>query len=252
MPFTLAHPAAVLPLRRWPRLDFTALVIGSMTPDFGYYLLQPGLRLETHSLAGSLETCLPIGLLLTLLFGLMKEPLCRALPQPHRGALLPLATRRPAWTPAALLGTALAVLLGIWTHLLSDAFTHRTYWGPQHIDCLRWKVFSAASKNFLVSDCLQWLSSLRAYGAWLKRQPVATVASARGERRRWLWLLGLAAAATLASLPFAATTTDGIAGYEGWRAWAFQAWVHAAVFFCLLLAAYAPLCSNDGADRITR
>src|SRR5882672_6336607 len=68
MPFTLAHPAAVLPLRRWPRLDFVALVIGSMTPDFGYYLLLPDMRLETHSFAGSLETCLPVGLLLVLLF----------------------------------------------------------------------------------------------------------------------------------------------------------------------------------------
>src|SRR5437762_2617545 len=38
MPFPLAHPAAVLPLRRYcPRfLSFPALVIGSIAPDFGY------------------------------------------------------------------------------------------------------------------------------------------------------------------------------------------------------------------------
>ena len=36
MPFTLAHPAAVLPLRRW--LWFPGLVAGAVAPDVGYYL----------------------------------------------------------------------------------------------------------------------------------------------------------------------------------------------------------------------
>jgi hypothetical protein len=39
MPATFAHPAAVLPFRffgaRW--FNFTALVIGSMAPDAGYF-----------------------------------------------------------------------------------------------------------------------------------------------------------------------------------------------------------------------
>jgi hypothetical protein len=37
MPWTFAHAAAVLPLRRCcpRRLHFPALVIGSLTPDFG-------------------------------------------------------------------------------------------------------------------------------------------------------------------------------------------------------------------------
>ena len=40
MPWTLSHPAIVLPLRRFsPRpFDFAALVIGSMTPDIGFYI----------------------------------------------------------------------------------------------------------------------------------------------------------------------------------------------------------------------
>src|SRR5581483_12465816 len=36
VPFTLAHPAAVLPLRR-RGLVFSALVVGSMAPDFEYF-----------------------------------------------------------------------------------------------------------------------------------------------------------------------------------------------------------------------
>ena len=40
MPFTFSHPAAVLPLRLLPRhwFSLTGLVIGSMVPDFEYFL----------------------------------------------------------------------------------------------------------------------------------------------------------------------------------------------------------------------
>ncbi|WP_245636533.1 DUF4184 family protein [Eikenella longinqua] len=38
MPFTLAHPVAVLPLARCRRCHFPALVIGSLSPDFVYFL----------------------------------------------------------------------------------------------------------------------------------------------------------------------------------------------------------------------
>src|SRR6201981_3072128 len=57
MPFTLAHPAAVLPLRGIRFLRTVPLVIGAVTPDVPYYLpLGPSGRpmrvgLDTHSLA---------------------------------------------------------------------------------------------------------------------------------------------------------------------------------------------------------
>ena len=37
MPLTIAHPAAVLPFRH-SRLPISALVIGSLAPDFEYFL----------------------------------------------------------------------------------------------------------------------------------------------------------------------------------------------------------------------
>ena len=38
MPFTLAHPVAVLPFSRCRYCHFPALVIGSLSPDFVYFL----------------------------------------------------------------------------------------------------------------------------------------------------------------------------------------------------------------------
>ncbi len=37
MPFTLAHPAAVVFLKN-KKFNFTALILGSMAPDFIYFL----------------------------------------------------------------------------------------------------------------------------------------------------------------------------------------------------------------------
>ena len=41
MPFTLAHAAAALPLRRF-KLVWSALVIGSFAPDFWLFMGLPG------------------------------------------------------------------------------------------------------------------------------------------------------------------------------------------------------------------
>ena len=120
MPFTLSHPAAVLPLQRFcpVRLNFAALVIGSLMPDIGYYIPGFTARLPTHSLSGVIILRLPAGLLLLALFQLLKQPLCHMLPQPHRGALAPLAARPGQRPDGASLGIAAAsVLLGAWAHI---------------------------------------------------------------------------------------------------------------------------------------
>ncbi|HZR36779.1 MAG TPA: DUF4184 family protein [Nevskia sp.] len=243
MPFTLAHPAAVLPLRGRPRLDFAALVTGSLTPDFGYYLLMPGMRFETHSFAGGIEICLPVGLALLLLFHALKRPLCEALPQPHRGALLPLVSQPVSLKPLALLTAAASVLLGVWTHLLWDAFTHRGSWGPQHLPLLRSELFTVAGKVYWLSDLLQWLSSaagllvlVLGYRRWLRQQPLHI--GDGGEKQRRLWLVGLTVLAMVLALPFTQHRTQY---FSGLRAYAFQEWVHAAAFFSLTLVIYALL-----------
>jgi Domain of unknown function (DUF4184) len=66
MPFTLSHPAAAVvfwPLVRRKQLPLSALAIGSMLPDFEFFIHLRPIDLWGHSLIGFVTFCLPVGLL---------------------------------------------------------------------------------------------------------------------------------------------------------------------------------------------
>ena len=111
MPFTVSHAAAVLPLHRWSRhgLPLTALMVGSMAPDFGYIFSYEASRALTHSFAGLFIFSLPVGLAVWLFY--VRWHPCFA----HTDAI----------TPPLVLRAAIAIVLGAATHLLWDSFTHR-------------------------------------------------------------------------------------------------------------------------------
>jgi hypothetical protein len=252
MPFTLSHPAAVLPLRRFcPRLDFAGLVVGSIIPDIGYYI--PGLAAhrETHSLAGIVFPGLPVGLILLALLHWLKQPLCFVLPQPHRDALMPLATEPRRWSRLARPFIAAAsVLLGAWTHLAWDSFTHRGRWGPQHLPFLNDPALLIGGQAIPLYEWLQWLSSIAgglvlmwAYRSWLRRQPSAVTPSAHLMDDRWRRFLlgGLGLPAIMASLPHAWDAAAAFHGATARAAFLFQLWVHFAVFYAGLVMLSAVL-----------
>src|SRR3954451_141750 len=92
MPFTPAHPAIVVPLaRRWPGcFILPALVVGSMSPDFEYFVYLRPIRTIGHDLVGIPLLCVPSGLALLWLFQrVMKRPMVLLLPRALRVRLLP-------------------------------------------------------------------------------------------------------------------------------------------------------------------
>jgi len=203
MPWTFAHPAAVLPMRRLcPRhLHFTALVIGSLMPDFGYHFGLFALATYAHTLAGSLLVCVPIGFALLTGFSAVREPLWHLLPQPHRDALEPLVSQ--PWAPdiGNVLRSCISILLGAWSHIAWDSFTHRTGWSVEHLAALQGTVAMPWIGEVPVYEALQHLSTLvglaalvAAYCAWLgpQRRP-SLLAIARDDRWRYAVLLSLAA-----------------------------------------------------------
>jgi uncharacterized protein DUF4184 len=125
VPFTISHAAAALPLRRFAtfRLPLAALMIGSMSPDFAYFLPGELDRVQTHSIAGVFWFSWPVSLALWLLFArVLEQPTVALLPDSWHARFAP-SDRALTLTTLAL--ASFAVILGAMTHLLWDSFTHR-------------------------------------------------------------------------------------------------------------------------------
>ena len=124
MPFTVSHAAAVLPLHRWfrHRLPLTALMIGSMAPDFGYFFSREESRQLTHSIAGLFIFCLPMGLLVWLLYVALLEKATITLLSDRWHTRF---AHTDAITPGLIARAAVAVVLGAMTHIFWDAFSHQ-------------------------------------------------------------------------------------------------------------------------------
>jgi hypothetical protein len=142
MPFPLAHPAAVLPLRRYcPRyLSFPALVIGSITPDLGYLFGRLHADEFSHRFfPGSFAFCLPVGLLLFVGFHLLRFRLVSLLPTRHRQLLFPICER----PPSSWIVIVVSLLIGAWSHLLLDSLTHQDGWIVEHLPALHRSIHSS-------------------------------------------------------------------------------------------------------------
>ncbi|HXP62818.1 MAG TPA: DUF4184 family protein [Dongiaceae bacterium] len=197
MPFTLAHPAAVLPLRRFcPRfLSFPALVAGSLCPDAGYAFAWLGADELAHRFVGSFVLCLPVGLVLLGLFVRGRAWFVRLAPGPWQ------AVFRPLWlAPLGSPGVVVcSLLVGTWTHLLWDSFTNQRGQATVFFSGLQVAVASVAGHQVRVCHVLWYACSfagvacvLLAYERWLMRVSTGRF-SWRPGRRQVARLLLLAA-----------------------------------------------------------
>lgn len=131
MPFTLAHPAAVLWLARGP-LSLLALASGAVAPDLPYFLRITGIPVtadswyepfvnatSSHSLGQMVSVSLPLALVAYACGCLLLPPLRSVvgIESPNASDMDLTGTwRRGAWVVVAL-------LIGILTHLAWDAMT---------------------------------------------------------------------------------------------------------------------------------
>jgi hypothetical protein len=175
MPFTLAHPAAILPLRGLRYLRTAPLIIGAMVPDTPYYLpgkLQHEMP-EMHHFAASYSSSLALSYAVLAALYLLRQPLTALLSA--RARWLCLAALAPfSHDPLEWLFASIAMLLGIWSHLLWDSFTHLDGWIVHRVPALSAPV-SIAGYDGPLCHLLQYLSSvlgLAVLVVWYLRLPV--------------------------------------------------------------------------------
>jgi len=128
MPFTLSHPAIILPLTYLPKrwYSLTGLVIGSVTPDFDYFIRMQIKSIYSHTLEGLFWFDLPLGVLLTFLFhNIVRDSLFQNLPNALKGRFISFTSFkwneyfRKNW-----LVVIVSVFIGASSHLFWDGFTH--------------------------------------------------------------------------------------------------------------------------------
>jgi len=158
MPFTFAHPAAAVPLHRHlGRYGVvSALVIGSLSPDIGYFLPLSVAHADSHSPLGLLWFCLPVSLLGYVLFHiLLKGPLLGLLPDFMLSHLQTQAVGFRSFPRVSWGAVAVSSLAGATTHVVWDSFTHPTGHAAMALPFLRAYLFEVAGYPIYAYKLLQ-------------------------------------------------------------------------------------------------
>lgn len=163
MPFTFSHPSIILPFtflrKRWYSL--TGLVIGSMVPDFEYFLRMKVESYYSHKFSGILWFDLPLGVLLAFMYhNIVRDSLLYNLPKVAKSRVIQFTNFN--WNryfiknwPVVLI----SVLIGVVSHVIWDGFTHDRGYFVHRIPALLNEVV-IAGERFQVCRMLQHTSTL--------------------------------------------------------------------------------------------
>lgn len=139
MPLTFAHPAAVLPFSRKSKyINFLALVLGSMSPDFEYFLRGMPYGVIGHTFFGFVFFNLPI---IIIVYWTYKKCIHSTLYQ-H----LPLILQDCPSDATKSVGLfesfvfLYCAFLGMLTHVVWDAFTHLEGYMVRNLSILTYPV----------------------------------------------------------------------------------------------------------------
>lgn len=184
------------PAARWSAAS--ALVIGSMVPDFAYFMPWPDTRHASHTVPGLLSFCLPVGMVAVVAFEFfLRRPLTFLLPRFLRERLGPVKPPR-LHHPRVLAASVAALLLGAVTHQLWDSFTHGNGVIVEILPVARETLFTLGGYDVRVYKVFQHASTLlgaaliaRSLRDWCRRTPrresIGDVAGRR-QRRALAWL----------------------------------------------------------------
>ncbi|MEO9892601.1 DUF4184 family protein [Aurantibacter sp.] len=126
MPFTASHPAIILPLLKRRVFSASGLIMGSMVPDFEFFLRFEANGPHGHSVWGMLWLNVPIAsLFITLYHVLVRNQMILNLPIFFRKRFADfLEFNWIAYLKSNFFKVIISILVGNFSHLLWDSFTH--------------------------------------------------------------------------------------------------------------------------------
>ncbi|MEM8954842.1 MAG: DUF4184 family protein [Verrucomicrobiota bacterium] len=263
MPFTIAHAGFVVPLTRVLSPTIVCgLMIGSMVPDFPYFVRAFGLASFAHTLPGAFCVSFPLGLIVFLVVRLCFERISEIFPKPHSSFV-------SSWDLCGALGrrglpgVMIAIVLGALVHYFIDSLTHPSGFAVSMIPMLRAEPFSLSGEQLPVYRLLQYFGSalglamlVVAYGLGFRRHCHVTDSGPWQDSRRWLFLLFLIGAtvvfAAVLNVEFIPREFD----FYRWRVFGFQfliTWLPAmgGAFLCAAATGTSKP-ENERSDEVDR
>lgn len=161
MPFTFSHPAIILPLRKVSKtkLSFTGLIIGSITPDFEYFITMKMQRTHGHELSSFLWFNLPICIVIAILYhAIVKKPLINSLP--HFLYCRLNQFKNVEWfsyLKKYWFVFIYSCFIGVFSHLFWDSFTHDNGIFGRSPAFLKYTILNSELKRF---ELLQLISTI--------------------------------------------------------------------------------------------
>ncbi|NLW30352.1 MAG: DUF4184 family protein [Fibrobacter sp.] len=160
MPITISHPAAAIPFRCFD-LVLSALIVGSMIPDFEFFLKLSDGKVIGHTIPGIFLFCIPLGLTVLFVFHkLIKFPLLSLLPYKHQAKLYPFAKKFHFFPARRFIHIILSLFTGIASHLIWDSFTHHDGFMVKLFPFLSNTVFSFPQGDIRLYFILQYAGSV--------------------------------------------------------------------------------------------
>jgi hypothetical protein len=128
MPFTFAHPIFALPFKyaKPKYFSVTGLILGSMSPDFEYFIMLQPYQSIGHSVTGLFLQAIPLCVILAVIFhSIVKEIVVLHLPSNYSidqrvyNTLSKWRLNAKGWIVFIL-----SVIISFLTHVFIDGFTH--------------------------------------------------------------------------------------------------------------------------------
>ncbi|MFJ7182554.1 DUF4184 family protein [Lysinibacillus xylanilyticus] len=124
MPLTFAHPAAVIPFcRKSKYINFSAMVLGSMAPDFEYFLRGQPIGEIGHTFTGFFLLNLPLVVMIYFIYHqIIRLKVVHHLPNFLQVTSSYKVEGSKKWKTVVFCYSA---LFGMLTHVVWDSFTHK-------------------------------------------------------------------------------------------------------------------------------
>ncbi|MEK4351985.1 DUF4184 family protein [Paenibacillus sp. FSL R5-0475] len=221
MPFTFAHPIFALPFKYVKPKYFstTGLILGSMSPDFEYFIMLEPYQSIGHSITGLFLQAIPLCVILAVIFHvIVKEILVLHLPSNYnidQRAYNTLSKWR--LNPKGWVVFILSVIIGFLTHVFIDGFTHFNGYFVERYSPLR----DLMIYNFPLYKILQ--HSFSAFGlimlTWMiisslyrHHETITTIPAVSTKQKIVFWTLVVVVAVVLSSIKLFFSSSGNIIG----------------------------------------